>query len=163
MASEKDCRRLVRETLVDAAAEHRRYLTYCLHDEFEHWETEVEYHGWMKAEEVLKGLAESLVVSTEGVAEEAAKTLREEYERRMARAPGLLAALQRREDAIRRSGEPGEALARRLSTIWQEQNEARVALQYGPAILYALDHDGELEGYEPPPTSTPSRKEGAAP
>jgi hypothetical protein len=47
----------------------------------------VEYHGFMKAEEVPKGLADSMGVSTGTVGEEARGRLRAEYERRMAEAP----------------------------------------------------------------------------
>jgi hypothetical protein len=41
---------------------------------------------------------------------------------------------------------------------------AEEALRYGPAILHALDHDGEPEGFlEPPARGPQTRKESTTP
>lgn len=64
----KDALARVREAMLRAAIERRRYHALCLLDDFETWEDEVEYHGWIKAEELLTELAEELGILTEDVA-----------------------------------------------------------------------------------------------
>jgi hypothetical protein len=55
----------VRAALAHAVAEHARYLVFCKLDDFETWEDEVEYHGWLKTEEVLTALAAKLGLPTD--------------------------------------------------------------------------------------------------
>jgi hypothetical protein len=76
----------------------------------------------------------------------------------MAEAPGVLEAMPRREAAARAAG----ASLAELAALWSEKARAEEALEVGPAIIYALEHDGSLDGYEPPQPQ-PTHEEEDAP
>lgn len=135
----------VRDALLTAAVEHRRHHALCLLEDFEEWETEQEYLGWLKAEEHLSELAEGLGLDVVGtLPDEAGSRLRAEYEGRLETAEDeLREARLALTDLAPDAGDPYYEAKRRA---WA----AEEALQQGPAVLYYLDHAGSLDGYERP-------------
>jgi len=138
----------LREALVCALVDRERHEAFCEADDFEHHEDEALYRRAAGGADHLSLFARERGVDTSGALGEAKRRLGGEYERRMREAPGVLRChAEEAADLVAEGAHPYQAPFDAPS--YPEKNAAENALQYGPAVLYHLEH-GSLEDYEPP-------------
>jgi hypothetical protein len=136
------------EAVVRALVDCERHEAFCEADDFENYEDEVLYRRAAGGADYLIDYARERGVDTTGTLAEAKRRLKEEYERRMEEAPGVL---RRHADEVARLVAKGADPVRAPfdAPSYPDKNAAEDALHYGPAVLYHLEH-GSLEGYDPP-------------